>query len=110
MPILIQVNIGAEATKAGVLPEALPELAQHILSHCAHLELRGLMTIPPADSQSRRWFAALRTLRDDTGQSLGVELPELSMGMSGDYREAIEEGATIVRLGTALFGPRPAAR
>ena len=67
------------------------------------LELRGLMCIPPADEEPRAHFAALRRLRD----SLPNALPDLSMGMSGDFATAIEEGATLVRIGTAIFGPRP---
>ncbi len=109
LDILLQVNVGREPQKSGVLPEDAGELAARIAA-LANLRLRGLMTIPPwheDPERSRPWFRDLATL----GQRLRQEgvLPEnyhLSMGMSGDFEVAIEEGATIVRVGTALFGPR----
>lgn len=97
----LEVNIGSEPQKNGVLPVDLPGL----LDHAAGLErisVRGLMTVPPDDEDPARWFAALRELATRHG------LTELSMGMSSDFETAIREGATIVRLGTALFGSRPA--
>ncbi len=109
--VLVQVNVAREATKQGVSEEALPELVEAILGLEA-LELRGLMTIPPPPEiaeDSRRWFARLRELRDRTAERFGVALPELSMGMSDDLEVAVEEGATLVRLGRALFGERPPA-
>lgn len=108
--ILLEVNIAGEASKSGVAPAALEDL----LGACAalpHLRVRGLMTMPPWGpdaEQVRPYFRQLREARDRL-QALnlpGVELVELSMGMSDDFAVAIEEGATLVRIGTALFGPR----
>lgn len=108
--VLLQVNVSAEPQKAGVLPEA----AANLLAASAawqQLEVCGLMAIPAAASdpeQVRPAFARLRALRDElTSAPGGARLRELSMGMSGDFEVAIEEGATMVRVGTALFGPRP---
>lgn len=106
---LVQVNLSREAQKGGVAPEALPEL----LADCeplAHLRIVGLMTVP-ADAEdpeaSREAFARLRALRDTQRERPGgADLRELSMGMSGDFEVAIEEGATLVRVGTAIFGAR----
>ncbi len=102
--VLVQVNLAAEESKSGVHPEDLSPLLQHVES-LPGLRLRGLMALPPAGSlgAARSWFAQLRTLRDAQPQAL----PELSMGMSGDFDAAVAEGATLVRVGTALFGPRP---
>jgi hypothetical protein len=97
---LIEVNVGAEASKSGCAQAEVPGLVE-LVSRLPSVELRGLMCIPPTDDDPRPHFAALRKLRDALG------LAELSMGMSGDYPIAIEEGATLVRVGTALFGPRP---
>jgi pyridoxal phosphate enzyme (YggS family) len=110
--ILLQVNVAREASKFGFFPEDLPAAAQEILS-LEHLSLRGLMTVAPfaADPESVRGvFRRLRDLRDACQRVAGdrTELSELSMGMSQDFAVAIEEGATIVRIGTALFGRRPA--
>jgi pyridoxal phosphate enzyme (YggS family) len=106
---LIEVNVGAERTKAGVAPDALREMLDTAAT-LRHLQIRGLMTIPPPGSgaDSRRLFARLRALRDrlDDLRLPNVQLKELSMGMSSDFEEAIAEGATLVRLGTAIFGPR----
>jgi pyridoxal phosphate enzyme (YggS family) len=102
LEVLVQVNVDREPQKAGVLPEAVPELVEGV-SALLGLSLRGLMTIPRATEDpedARHTFIALRTL----GERLG--LPELSMGMSADLEVAIEEGATMVRVGTAIFGPR----
>ena len=107
---LLEINLGAEGQKAGIMPESASELAMHILDKCPNLELRGLMCIPPvfdAGDAARPWFAKLRELRDKLQISVGMQLPELSMGMSGDFAAAIAEGATIVRIGTSIFGPRP---
>jgi pyridoxal phosphate enzyme (YggS family) len=106
--ILIQVNQGGEATKSGVAPEAAPELLQEV-ARLPHLRVLGLMTMPPwlPDPEAvRPYFRALRELRDRLRDLSGLPLPELSMGMSGDYEVAVEEGATLVRVGTAIFGPR----
>lgn len=111
LPILLQVNIGLEAQKSGVLPwETAGLLAS--LAACPHLRVLGLMAMPPflPDSEAvRPYFRQLRQLADDlVGRGLlGSHGPvELSMGMSGDFEVAIEEGATLVRVGTALFGTR----
>ncbi len=105
--ILVQVNCSAEPQKGGVEPDALAALLDS-LRRWERLEVRGLMTLAAFtdDEQSQhRSFALLRTLRD-TLVTEGHSLPELSMGMSGDYPVAVEEGATMLRLGTVLFGPR----
>ncbi len=110
LPILIQVNIGCEPQKAGVWPEEVPALVGH-LARFPHLELRGLMAIPPAPQRpedSRPYFRALRKLFDELGRELHFpHWDTLSMGMSADWEIAVEEGATMIRLGTGLFGPRP---
>jgi hypothetical protein len=111
MPVLIEVNVSGEASKFGVTPQALPALLDSLsqLEAQGGLELRGLMTVgAPVDvaEQARAGFARLRDLRDDAQQRIGHPLPDLSMGMSGDYEVAAEEGATLVRVGSALFGAR----
>jgi len=109
--ILLEINMAGETTKSGFSPgEALPAAA---LAACLpHVRLRGLMCIPPAAGPTERnrvFFSKLRTLAVDIGREIGDNgITYLSMGMSGDFEDAIEEGATIVRLGSALFGPRPA--
>lgn len=108
--VLIEVNIAEEPQKAGINPGETRELVQHILKECPSLKLQGLMCMPPvfdAGEASRPWFAKLRDLRDALSVEFGIPLPVLSMGMSGDYEAAIAEGATIVRIGTDIFGPRP---
>jgi len=105
--VLLQVNCSAEPQKGGVEPERLPYLVDEVLALPA-LELCGLMTMAAfyaEEAELRRTFGLLRRLRDE-GEQRGVSLPELSMGMSGDYSIAVEEGATLVRLGTILFGER----
>ena len=99
---LLQVNVAGEASKGGVGPDAVGETLDAI-GKLAHVRVRGLMTIPPEVERaedSRPWFRRLRELAERHG------LRELSMGMSGDFEVAIEEGATMVRVGTAIFGPR----
>ena len=109
LPILLEVNIVGEASKFGYPPERLlAELAQ--LNSLTRLEIHGLMTVPPWVAEPERVrpiFRGLRELKSQCEQQLGAPLPQLSMGMTGDFEIAIEEGATVVRLGTALFGPRP---
>jgi len=110
LQILIEVHMGEEATKGGVSEAALPELAEGA-ANLAHLELRGLMTIPPFFEDVNRvrpYFRKLRALRDGLNGRLGRALPVLSMGMSHDFEIAIEEGATEIRVGSALFGERQA--
>ncbi len=114
--VLIQVNVGEEPQKSGVLPAALAPLFDALLSggligaEGPGLRVRGLMCLPPRcgeGEEARPYFVMLRRLRDDMEKRFNLPLPELSMGMSGDYREAIEEGATLIRVGTDIFGPRP---
>ena len=102
LDVMIEVKLSDETAKAGVEPEQLPSLVRSICS-CPHLRLLGLMTMPPWSDdpeQSRPYFARLRALAEQN------RLAQLSMGMSHDLEVAIEEGATMVRIGTALFGPR----
>jgi pyridoxal phosphate enzyme (YggS family) len=106
--MLLEVNLAGEASKHGFAPEALRRDLEALLS-LGRLTVEGLMTIPPLAPEaeaSRRFFAALRELRDDLETEFNLRLPQLSMGMSGDYAIAIEEGATMVRIGTAIFGSR----
>lgn len=103
---LLQVSLWDEATKNGFTEDELTRDLQ-VICEIAGLEIRGLMAMPPPDAEPRAAFAKVRALRDRLAGATGVALPELSMGMSGDFREAILEGATLVRVGTALFGPRP---
>ena len=110
--ILLEVNIGREESKGGCLPEDLPALARQAMA-LPHVRLRGLMSIPPAAAApgaNRSFFAETRQLYVDIRRQIGdnnTDIDCLSMGMSGDYEDAIREGATLVRVGTALFGPRP---
>jgi pyridoxal phosphate enzyme (YggS family) len=106
--VLLQVNISGESTKFGCSPEAARALAE-AMNDLPRLCLRGLMTIAPYSpdvEKSRPHFAGLRELRDKIESESGLRLPVLSMGMSGDFAVAIEEGSTCVRVGTALFGER----
>jgi PLP dependent protein len=106
--VCLEVNIAGEPSKGGLMPAELPDLAAAV-ARLPRLTLRGLMCIPPEESEparQRAWFARLRGLRDDLNAA-GYSLDTLSMGMSGDFEAAIREGATIVRLGTVLFGARP---
>ncbi len=107
LQVCLQVNLSGEASKGGVAPDALPELAQAV-DRLPGLRLRGLMTMPDPNSgrdSQRRVFARLRALLVEL-QEQGLELDTLSMGMSGDMEDAIAEGATIVRIGTDIFGAR----
>ena len=108
MPILLEVNLAGEASKFGYKPEQmLAELKE--LNALPRLEVHGLMTVPPFNQVAekvRPYFRELRELKERAEAVLGAPLPHLSMGMSGDFEIAIEEGATIVRVGTALFGAR----
>lgn len=106
---LVQVNIGEEPRKAGVGPDELAPLMERLLG-VPGVRVHGLMCLPPRcgeGEEARPYFARLRELRDETERRFGVDLPHLSMGMSGDYRQAVAEGATLVRVGTDIFGPRP---
>lgn len=107
--VLVQVNIGQEPQKSGVYPAELPALVETLLA-VDGIRIRGLMCLPPKCGEgeaARPYFVRLRELRDDAERRFGVTLPHLSMGMSGDYRQAVAEGATLVRVGTDIFGPRP---
>ncbi len=106
--ILLEVNLAGEATKFGFQPAALRAEMEGLLS-LERVSVEGLMTIPPPAPEaedSRGFFAGLRELRDELEKEFAVRLPSLSMGMSGDFEVAIEEGATLVRVGTAIFGSR----
>jgi len=103
MPVLLEVNIAGEAAKHGVSPRDLPDLAATVRA-CNNLDVRGLMTVAPQvddPEDARAVFRELRELRDSLG------LVDLSMGMTGDFEVAIEEGATLIRVGRAIFGSRP---
>ena len=102
---LVQVNQGGEATKGGVAPDATAALVRDAAA-LPGLRVVGLMSIPPFDDRPRDWFRQLRQLGDAIAEATSVALPELSMGMSHDLAEAIAEGATLVRVGTAIFGAR----
>ena len=108
MPILLEVNVAGEGSKFGYKPEQLlAELNE--LNALPKIEIHGLMAIPPytpVAEKARPYFTKLRELKVECEQILGAPLPHLSMGMSGDFEVAIEEGATLVRIGTALFGER----
>lgn len=108
--VLLQVNVAGESSKFGFAPERLLSELEPI-ARAERIQVEGLMTIPPlsADAEdSRKYFVLLRQLRDRLEKEFRLSLPHLSMGMSGDYRVAVEEGATLVRVGTAIFGERRA--
>jgi pyridoxal phosphate enzyme (YggS family) len=108
LDVLVEVNVAEEPQKTGVLPADLGAVV-HAVTAAQHLRLRGLMTVAPMvpDPETvRPVFRQLRSLRDKTSEQLGVALPVLSMGMTDDYATAVEEGATMLRLGRAIFGPR----
>ena len=110
--VLIQVNVGNEEQKSGVHPGEIPVLAEHI-ARMPEFELAGLMCLPPffeSGALARPYFALLRELCEHLRIRLGLALPELSMGMSGDFVEAVAEGATFLRIGTDIFGSRPVRR
>lgn len=109
LPVLVEVNVSGEESKSGISPEAIRELVE-VVAVTEGLSLRGLMTMPPflPAEQVRPYFIALRNLRDRliSTQPDGASLDDLSMGMSGDFEVAIEEGSTYVRVGTSIFGSR----
>ncbi len=108
MDILIEVNVGDESSKSGVKEDDLKDLTDYVLSK-PHLRLMGLMCIPPFfedREKTRPFFQKLKKLKEDLEKTFGISLQELSMGMSSDFEVAIEEGATIVRIGTYIFGER----
>ena len=108
--VLFEVNVSGEKSKTGMPPGEVDEAVRLLQSECPRVTLEGFMTMAPFSENkedARPYFKALRELRDATEQKFGIGLPRLSMGMSGDYEVAVEEGATWVRLGTILFGERP---
>ena len=108
--ILLEVNVSGEKSKSGMKPDEVEPTIRHIMEMCPRISVEGLMTMAPFSENpedARPYFRKLRELRDSLEGKLGVGLPRLSMGMSGDYEVAVEEGATWVRLGTVLFGERP---
>jgi PLP dependent protein len=112
MPILLEVNAAGEASKFGYAPEKLL-VELEAINALGKIEIHGLMAVPPWSSdpeKSRPHFRRLREMKERCELILGASLPHLSMGMSGDFEVAIEEGATMIRIGTALFGPRTRAK
>jgi pyridoxal phosphate enzyme (YggS family) len=108
--VLLEINLAGESSKFGFSPESLRACMGRLLE-LDRLQIDGLMTVPPFatdPNHSRPYFARLRELRDEMAARFGARLPELSMGMSGDFAIAVEEGATLVRIGTAIFGKRNA--
>ncbi len=109
---LLEVNVAGEGSKIGFAPDALRSEIEMLLQ-LPRLTIEGLMTIPPFAPEaeaSRRYFVALRELRDRLETEFNMQLPHLSMGMTGDFTVAIEEGATLIRVGTAIFGQRTPMR
>ncbi|MFB6345031.1 MAG: YggS family pyridoxal phosphate-dependent enzyme [bacterium] len=107
--VLVQVNTSGEDSKYGIQPDKAPGLLEDILE-ISPLNVRGLMTMAPLSDDSTRLrevFSNCRTLRNDLEDRFGVRLPELSMGMTNDYREAVLEGSTMLRVGRGIFGERP---
>ena len=103
--ILIQVNQGGELSKSGADSESLEDLVSEIMQ-LSNIRVRGLMSIPPFHDPARPYFSELRNLRDTLQENLSIDLPYLSMGMSGDFVNAILEGSTHIRVGTSIFGQR----
>ena len=103
-PVLVEVNIAREAQKTGIATDSAAALIDGVAEM---LDLQGLMAMGPTDVEPTPAFVELRKLRDDAQQRLGKALPILSMGMSGDFEAAVRAGSTMLRLGQALFGPRP---
>jgi pyridoxal phosphate enzyme (YggS family) len=111
--ILLEVNVSGEKSKSGMRPEDVKGVIEHILQECPRITVEGLMTMAPFSENpedARPYFRNLRLLRDKLQDELSISLPRLSMGMSGDFEVAVEEGATWLRLGSILFGERPKAR
>ena len=103
--ILIQINQGNESSKSGIGIIEIENLLKSVLQF-SNIKVRGLMSIPPFNEKARDYFVELREIRDFLEIKFGIDLPFLSMGMSGDFKEAIEEGATHIRVGTSIFGSR----
>lgn len=110
--VLLEVNVAGEGSKIGFVPELLRAQIEELLG-LRRLTIEGLMTIPPLAPEaeaSRKYFVMLRELRDQFASEFQIALPQLSMGMTGDFQVAVEEGATLVRVGTAIFGQRTPAK
>ena len=108
MRVLLEINVSGESSKFGMAPGEVPELLERARG-LMNVDVMGLMTIPPFTEDpedARPHFRKLKALRDGWRETFGLELSDLSMGMSGDYEVAVEEGATWIRLGTVLFGKR----
>ena len=108
-PVFIEVNMSREAAKSGIAPEETERLLDDMMKSCPLIAVNGLMTVAEDTEDERvlrETFSGLRELREKLCRAAGLPLPELSMGMSGDYMIAVEEGSTIVRVGSAIFGPR----
>ena len=103
--ILIQVNQGGELSKSGADSKSLEDLVAEIMQ-LSNIQVCGLMSIPPFHEHARPYFSELRNLRDTLKENLSIDLPYLSMGMSGDFVDAILEGSTHIRVGTSIFGQR----
>ena len=111
MDVLCEVNIAGEESKFGLAPERAVEFVQRVTESCLHIRVKGLMTVAPKTNDpenNRDYFRKMKRLLDEANAILPVDkqLTELSMGMSGDYEVAIEEGATMIRLGSVIFGER----
>lgn len=109
VPVLIEVNTSGEASKHGIAPEKVEEFLEWVVENCPSLRPEGFMTVGPLggdEGQVRRSFALLRSIGEAARARSGLALPELSMGMSGDFAWAIAEGSTMVRIGSSIFGPR----
>ena len=108
-PVFVEINISRESAKSGVTPEDVPSFFEYVLKECPFLSIKGLMTVAEDTDDEKvlhKTFADLREIRDKINKEFGLALSELSMGMSGDFKIAIAEGSTIVRIGSAIFGPR----
>lgn len=109
LPVLIEINTSGEGSKSGIAPGEAEKILEGILNTCPFLSVEGFMTIGPLggdESGVRKAFSLLRSLSGKARNSFALPLPELSMGMSGDFRWAVQEGSTMVRIGSALFGER----
>ena len=109
LPVLIEVNTSGEKSKHGVAPYDAAPLLESVMKECPALRVEGLMTVGPLtddEAEVRNAFALLRRIRDSLSEEFGLRLKELSMGMSGDYEWAVQEGSTMVRIGSAIFGKR----
>lgn len=107
LDVLLQVHATGEVSKHGCLPEAAPALLEHVRTHCPRLLVQGLMAMGPLAGNPAPVFQAVAALRERLRASSGLPLPVLSLGMSGDFAQAIAAGSTLVRVGSAVFGARP---